>query len=65
MDGVVYVGSFDGNVYALNTSTGTVPLDEFSSDVIWKFKTNDMVMLSSAISEGMFMWARTMETFTP
>jgi outer membrane protein assembly factor BamB len=42
-NGAVYFGSGDGNVYALNVSTGTLN---------WKFKTGDVVHASPAISDG-------------
>lgn len=41
--GAVYFGSGDGNVYALDTSTGNLK---------WKFQTGDVVHASPAISEG-------------
>lgn len=41
--GIVYFGSGDGNVYALNAATGAVQ---------WKFKTGDVVHASPAISGG-------------
>jgi outer membrane protein assembly factor BamB len=41
--GVVYFGSSDGNVYALETSTGAVK---------WKFKTGDVVHSSPALVDG-------------
>jgi outer membrane protein assembly factor BamB len=43
-NGTVYFGSGDGNVYALDASTG---------DVKWKFKTGDVVHASPAIADGM------------
>jgi outer membrane protein assembly factor BamB len=42
-DGVVYFGSGDGNVYALDASTG---------DLRWKFKTGNVVHASPAFSDG-------------
>jgi len=41
--GVVYVGSYDGNVYALNASTG---------NKIWNYATGYGVLSSPAIAEG-------------
>ena len=42
-NGVVYFGSGDGNVYALNAASGAVN---------WKFKTGDVVHASPAIAGG-------------
>src|SRR5664280_2620698 len=42
-DGVVYVGSFDGNVYALSATTGTL---------LWKYMTGDIVYSSPAVANG-------------
>jgi outer membrane protein assembly factor BamB len=42
-NGAVYFGSGDGNVYALDTATGTLK---------WKFHTGDVVHASPAISDG-------------
>src|SRR3990172_2100152 len=42
-NGVVYVGSFDHNVYALNASTGAI---------IWAFSTGGEVFSSPAVSNG-------------
>jgi outer membrane protein assembly factor BamB len=42
-NGAVYFGSGDGNVYALNASSGQVK---------WKFKTGDVVHASPAIADG-------------
>lgn len=42
-NGAVYFGSGDGNVYALNASSGGVE---------WKFKTGDVVHASPAIADG-------------
>lgn len=42
-NGAVYFGSGDGNVYALDASTGALK---------WKFHTNDVVHASPAISDG-------------
>lgn len=42
-NGVVYFGSGDGNVYALNAASGAVN---------WKFKTGDVVHASAAIAGG-------------
>jgi eukaryotic-like serine/threonine-protein kinase len=39
----VYFGSSDGNVYALNAKSG---------DLLWKFKTGDVVHASPAIADG-------------
>lgn len=43
-DGVVYFGSGDGNVYALDDATGALK---------WKFKTGDVVHASPAVADGM------------
>jgi outer membrane protein assembly factor BamB len=43
-NGVVYFGSGDGNVYALNASTGALR---------WKFQTGDVVHASPALAEGL------------
>lgn len=43
-DGVVYFGSGDGNVYALDAGTGALK---------WKFKTGDVVHASPAVADGM------------
>ena len=42
-NGVVYFGSGDGNVYALDTATGSLR---------WKYKTGDVVHASPAIVDG-------------
>lgn len=42
-NGTVYFGSGDGNVYALDASTGALN---------WKFKTGDVVHASPAIADG-------------
>jgi outer membrane protein assembly factor BamB len=42
-NGVVYFGSGDGNVYALNAAAGTLK---------WKFKTGDVVHASPAMADG-------------
>ena len=41
--GVLYVGSYDGKVYALNASNGTL---------VWNYTTGDMVVSSPAIANG-------------
>ena len=53
-DGVVYVGSHNGKLYALNASTGMVGYDwELHNNVIWSFQAKDMFMFSApAISGG-------------
>lgn len=43
-NGAVYFGSGDGNVYALDATTG---------ELKWKFKTGDVVHASPAIADGM------------
>ena len=43
VNGVVYVGSSDSNVYALNATTGKVT---------WSFTTGDYVLSSPAVSNG-------------
>jgi outer membrane protein assembly factor BamB len=42
-NGVVYVGSVDGNVYALNASTGAK---------LWSFNAGDVVASSPAVANG-------------
>jgi outer membrane protein assembly factor BamB len=42
-DGVVYVGSYDGNVYALNALTGAL---------VWKYPTGSQVGASPAVAGG-------------
>lgn len=42
-NGAVYFGSGDGNVYALDTATGSLK---------WKFQTGDVVHASPAIADG-------------
>ncbi len=42
-DGLVYVGSFDGNVYALNAADGKIA---------WTFKTGDKVRATALVSDG-------------
>jgi eukaryotic-like serine/threonine-protein kinase len=42
-NGAIYFGSGDGNVYALDASTGSLK---------WKFQTGDVVHASPAISDG-------------
>ena len=42
-NGVVYFGSGDGNLYALDSATG---------DLRWKFKTGDVVHASPALADG-------------
>ena len=42
-NGAVYFGSGDGNLYALDSTTG---------DLRWKFKTGDVVHASPALAEG-------------
>ena len=42
-NGAVYFGSGDGNVYALDATTGTLK---------WKFKTGDVVHASPALADG-------------
>lgn len=57
-DGVVYVGSWDGNVYALKASTGAL---------LWSFASrhSDSVESSPAVANGLFMSDRTTALFTP
>ena len=43
VNGVVYFGSFDHNVYALNASTGAV---------LWSFPTGDLIYSSVALANG-------------
>ncbi len=42
-NGVVYVGSSDDNVYALNASTGAL---------LWKYTTGNYVDSSPAVANG-------------
>jgi len=42
-DGVVYIGSNDHNVYALDASTGTL---------LWNYTTGDVVISSPAVADG-------------
>ncbi len=42
-EGIAYIGSFDGNLYALNSRTGKVR---------WKFQTNDHIYGSTALLES-------------
>jgi outer membrane protein assembly factor BamB len=42
-NGVVYVGSYNGNVYALNASTGTL---------LWSYSTGTFVESSPAVANG-------------
>jgi len=43
VDGIVYVGASDGNVYALNASTGTL---------IWNYTTGFWINSSPAVADG-------------
>jgi outer membrane protein assembly factor BamB len=43
VDGVVYVGSHDGNLYAIDAQTGTLK---------WRFQTLDEISSSPAVAEG-------------
>src|SRR6266498_3306955 len=43
VNGVVYVGSYDGNLYALNASTGAK---------VWSFATGDFIESSPAVANG-------------
>ncbi len=42
-DGVVYVGSYDGKVYALNAATGAY---------VWSYATGEMVVSSPAVANN-------------
>jgi len=42
-NGIVYVGSCDHNVYALNANTGTK---------VWNYTTGDIVLSSPTVSNG-------------
>jgi outer membrane protein assembly factor BamB len=46
-NGAVYFGSGDGNLYALDSTTG---------DLRWKFKTGDVVHASPALAEGVLFF---------
>ena len=46
-NGVVYFGSGDGNLYALDSATG---------DLHWKFKTGDVVHASPALADGVLFF---------
>ena len=43
-DGVVYVGEFNGDFYALNSNTG---------DLIWTYETDGGIWSSAAVANGM------------
>lgn len=43
VDGIVYVGSQDTYLYALDASSGAL---------VWKFKTNDYIVSSPAVADG-------------
>jgi outer membrane protein assembly factor BamB len=43
-NGVVFVGSYDDNVYALDAVTGAL---------VWSYATGDMVVSSPAVADGM------------
>ena len=43
VDGVVYVGSYDGKVYALDAETG---------ELVWSYDTDDSVFSSPAAVDG-------------
>ena len=48
-NGVVYVGSGDGNLYAIDAVTGTEK---------WRFKTGDIIFSSPAVSNGIvYIWS--------
>ena len=55
-DGVVYFGSLDDNVYALNATTGTRK---------WSFTTGGNVLSPVAVAEGMVYVGSEDLTFTP
>jgi outer membrane protein assembly factor BamB len=42
-DGTLYVGSYDGHLYALSTETG---------DVLWRYRTGDRIDGSPAVADG-------------
>jgi outer membrane protein assembly factor BamB len=42
-EGILYFGSYDGKVYAIDASNG---------DLIWTYQTYDIVVSSPAIAEG-------------
>jgi len=44
VNGVVYVGSNDGNIYAIDSATGTL---------LWSYKTGGYVLSSPAVANGM------------
>ena len=46
-NGAVYFGSGDGNLYALDASSGELP---------WKFKTGDVVHASPAFADGVLFF---------
>ena len=43
LNGIVYIGSWDHNVYALNANTGTK---------VWNYKTGDMVESTPTVANG-------------
>jgi outer membrane protein assembly factor BamB len=43
VDDIAFVGSYDGNVYALNASNG---------NLVWSYKTDDIVVSSPAAANG-------------
>jgi len=49
-NGVVYVGSYDGNVYALNARTGAL---------LWKYTTGGAVESSPAVANGVTLPRKT------
>lgn len=40
---MVFVGSYDGNIYALNA---------FNGDLVWSYETGDMVVSSPSVANG-------------
>jgi outer membrane protein assembly factor BamB len=52
-NGVVYVGSYDDNVYALNAKTGAL---------LWSFATGDYVPSSPAVANGV-VYVGSQDTF--
>ena len=55
-NGVVYVGSGDGSVYALNADTGAF---------VWKYATGGSVESSPVVANGVVYVAPTRTTCTP
>ena len=53
VDGVVYLGSFDSYMYALNIDTG---------ELLWHYRTGDAIFSSAAVTDGVIYVASTDNT---